>query len=378
MAVASAPSIFQDFSAALDELLFEVCEELQLTPARYDQAVERYEAVGDLFESEGSPFRQYRPKIYPQGSMSLGTTVKPIEGPHDLDFVCELSLGHEFVDPMRLLHALYGFLRANATYRPMASLMNRCVRLEYANEFYMDVLPACRNGFSNGTCIKVPDREVKGWKDSDPLGYAAWFERRSRILFLERLLEKAEPVPAQQAVSEKKPLQLAVQLIKRRRDLYFVDSDLATVSVVLTTLAADVYRGEASVSQAISSILAGIAARIEAAQRSGRRLRVPNPANQNEDLSERWDGNSPAYRAFQTYVEDFHIRWSRVMAKGGNVNAELEELFGEPVKAVLKKQAKRLQEDRVAGRLGVSGGGLITVATSARLPMPPNTFHGAK
>jgi len=127
--------------------------------------------------------------------MRLGTTVRPIEGPHDLDFVCELSLGHEFVEPMRLLHALYGFLRANGTYRPMTSLMNRCVRVEYANEFYMDVLPACRNGFGNGTCIKVPDREVKGWKDSDPVGYATWFERKTRILFLERLLEKAEPIP---------------------------------------------------------------------------------------------------------------------------------------------------------------------------------------
>jgi len=105
---------------------------------------------------------------------------------------------------------------------------------------------------------------------------------------------------------------------------------------------------------------------------------VTNPANQNEDLSEQWDGNLPAYKAFETYIEDFHAHWSRVMEKGGNVNAELEELFGEPVKTVLKKQAKRLQEDRVAGKLGVTGGGLITVATSARLPLPQNTFHGAK
>jgi len=183
---------------------------------------------------------------------------------------------------------------------------------------------------------------------------------------------------SKQAVGEKKPLQLAVQLIKRRRDLYFVDSDLATASVVLTTLAADPYRGEPSVSQALSSILAGIAMHIESAQRCGSRLRVPNPANQNEDLSERWDGNMPAYRAFETYLGDFHTRWSRVIEKRGNVNAELEELFGEPVKTVLKKQAKRLQEDRVAGKLGVTGGGLITVATSARLAMPQNTFHGAK
>jgi hypothetical protein len=309
--------------------------------------------------------------------MRLGTTVKPIEGPHDLDFVCELSLGHQFVDPMRLLHSLYAFLHANGTYRSMTSLMNRCVRVKYANEFYMDILPACRNGFSSGTCIKVPDREVKAWKDSDPLGYGAWFERRSRILFLEQLLEKAEPVPERQAAGEKKPLQLAVQLMKRRRDLYFLDSDLATVSIVLTTLAADVYGGQTSVSHAINSILAGIISRIETAQKSGNRLRVPNPANPNEDLSERWNQNPPAYRAFESFIRDFHLSWSRLLATGRNVNTELEELFGEPVKTVLKKQAKKLQEERLAGRLGVSGTGLITVATSARIPIPQNTFHGA-
>jgi hypothetical protein len=77
MAVASALSFAQDFTAGLDELLFEVCDELQLTPARHDQAVERYETIGELLESEGSPFHRLRPRIYPHGSMALGTTVKP-------------------------------------------------------------------------------------------------------------------------------------------------------------------------------------------------------------------------------------------------------------------------------------------------------------
>src|ERR1700738_133380 len=103
MAVTPAFALAQDFTTVLDGLLFQICEEIQITPARHDQADERYQAVGDLLESEGSPFRQYRPKIYPQGSMELGTTVKPPEGPHDLDFVCELSLSHELVHPMRLI-----------------------------------------------------------------------------------------------------------------------------------------------------------------------------------------------------------------------------------------------------------------------------------
>jgi hypothetical protein len=204
-------------------MLLGVCEDLQLTPARYDLAVARYGTLNRLLESGGSPFRYFHPEIYPQGSMALGTTVRPIEAPHDLDFVLQLSRDHDGIDPMAVIKALYGFLRQHGTYGPMTSLKNRCVRIEYADEFYMDVLPACRNDALGVGCIKVPDRAVIGWADSNPLGYVEWFKRKSRLLFVERLLEKAAPVPPQQAVGEKETLQLVVQLVKRWRDLYYAD-----------------------------------------------------------------------------------------------------------------------------------------------------------
>jgi hypothetical protein len=95
------------FLNQLDTLLFEICEELQLPPYRYNQADERYHAVSEALEAEGSPLSPFRPRIYSQGSMRLGTTVRPIMGPHDLDFVCELSLPHTLVEPIKLLQALY-------------------------------------------------------------------------------------------------------------------------------------------------------------------------------------------------------------------------------------------------------------------------------
>jgi hypothetical protein len=279
---------------------------------------------------------------------------------------------------MSLLQSLYGFLRGNFTYRPMTKLMNRCVRVEYANEFYMDVLPACRNGSRAGTCIKVPDRKAGAWRDSDPIAYADWFAKRSRVLFLAELLQKAAPVPDQKGVEEKRTLQLAVQLLKRQRDLFFEGSESATASVIVTTLAAEEYKGERSVSQALSSILSGIARRIRAAQPTSAPLRLFNPVNRDEELTERWRENPRAYDAFTEFIADFNRRWSALVIRGGNVNADLEGLFGAPVKAVLKKQVKRLQEDRTAGRLGITSAGLITSVSNARVPVRPNTFHGEK
>lgn len=79
---ATVPAFFRDDAQAqLDDLLMLVCEELQLAPSRYRLAVERYGAVSRVLEGEGSPFHGIPLSIYPQGSMAIGTTVHPLDGP---------------------------------------------------------------------------------------------------------------------------------------------------------------------------------------------------------------------------------------------------------------------------------------------------------
>jgi hypothetical protein len=361
--------------AQLDDLLMDICIELQLSPNRYRQAGERYRAVAGILEGEGSPFSAYRPRIYPQGSMRLGTTVKPVDGPHDLDFVCELSVGHEKVDPMALLKALCDFLGSHGTYEDMLELKNRCVRIVYANEFYMDILPACGDAGSGSTCLQVPDRSAKGWKPSNPIGFAKWFDVRSVVLS-STVIKEAAPLPRRQEAEDKRPLQLAVQLIKRWRDLAYGGSDLAPISVVLTTLAADHYRGEDSVSLAVTTILSGIRQAVAEAEARGSRLIVLNPSNPAEDLSERWDGSPEAYAAFKAGIAEFEKTWRGVVEAGGNVSQTLEKLFGEPVKAAVLSQAKRLQEARLGNNLSIGSAGLIGTGALATIPVKPNVFYG--
>jgi hypothetical protein len=374
---APALSVANDSSAALDELLLETCEEFQISPARYDLVVERYKSLNRLLEGSGSPFRQFRPDIYPQGSMALGTTVQPIKGPHDLDFVLELA--NYLRGPMQLITELHEFLHVHGIYGPMTSLKNRCVRIEYADEFYMDVLPACRNGTAVGTCIKVPDCALQGWSDSNPRGYIKWFKEQSGRRFVERLMQKAAPMPDQQAVAEKDTLQLVVQLLKRWRDRYYanVDPKLAPISIVLTTLAADTYQGEQSVSKAITSMLNEIVKLIDVSRRAGEKhLHLSNPSHAAEDLTERWDSSPMAYSAFERGIREFQQRWIQLVTRGGNVNAQLESLFGETVTAVLRKRTQKIQDSRLAGKLGVTSAGLITSSAEAAVRVKPNTFYG--
>jgi hypothetical protein len=368
------PAWFENSKDQLNALLFDICEELQLPRTRYDVAVERYGTVNRLLEKPGSPFQFLRPRIFPQGSMALGTTCKPVEGPHDLDLVLQIDPPRWPIHPLAGLDALYEFLRSNETYRGMTSLKNRVVRLTYADEFYMDILPAYTDHVSGGTCILVPDLQKVSLCPSNPEGFIRWFHNRC---FTRRrlLMQKAMPVPPQQTVHEKEPLQLAVQLLKRWRDLAF-DDPCAVISVVLTTLAGTHYSGEESVSEALSAILAGIVKAIDVADLFDQRIVVRNPSNTEEDFAERWDSNPEGYNEFKREVRQFERDWSAIVVGGRETNKELERLFGEYVRTALVKRSQRLQEARKAGLLAVGATGAITSVGRAVTPVPRNVFHG--
>jgi hypothetical protein len=188
--------------------------------------------------------------------------------------------------------------------------------------------------------------------------------------------KQATPLPAQEGVDEKEPLQLAVQLLKRWRDLAFADKCLGPISVVLTTLAGMYYSGEESVSEALTTILASTVNAIALADLRGRRIAVQNPSNLLEDFGERWDSNPAAYMAFKTGIRKLQKEWAVIVAGGRETNRELERLFGEYVRTALVKQTHRLQEARKAGVLAVGSTGAITGLGSGVTKIRPNVFHG--
>jgi hypothetical protein len=374
MAIGESIIFTQESRMQLDDLLMEICEEVQLSPDRHGLADQRYETMNRLLEGDSSPFRDFAPKIYPQGSMALGTTVKPLEGPHDLDFVLELGYPQPGGKPITLLLELFGFLKSNGIYTDMTELKNRCVRVTYANDFYMDILPACRDAISGGSCLLVPDRSTLTWTPSNPRGYIQWFRTRAESR-RQDLVAKAKPIPAHETVEEKLPLQLAVQLLKRWRDLHFSDKDRAPISIVLTTLAADCYAGEQYVSEAMSAILDGIVHRIEFADSRGIRLAVINPSNPKENFAEKWQSNG-GYEYFKAGILKLRAEWGAIISGRRDINKPLEGLFGEYVNKALVKQANRIQEARMAGALAVNSAGVITGLGRTVTKVRPNIFHG--
>lgn len=300
--VASAPIVVPPH---VDHVLDEIGRQLQITPTQFARAERAYLTVGQWLSADGSPLAKYRPEIYPQGSMALRTTVRPLHGEEfDLDLVVEMDGWTG--SAMDLYKALGDRLAEHGDYKKILEGKKRCWRLNYAGDFHLDALPG-RDDASrpHDNSIEVPDREVRGWKPSNPKDYVAWFESRAKPYYRALEARQQAPIPAPDPVDARDPLRRAVQLLKRHRDVRFDGNpDHAPRSIVLTTLAAKYYNGQESVGEALLRILGGITAEIRAT--SGP-LVVPNPVNPDENFAEAWETNPQAYTEFVDYVDQLAL-----------------------------------------------------------------------
>lgn len=361
---------------SIDEILAAICEKLQLSPTEYGLAKQRYEGVGGYLDRH-EQLSRFLPAVYPQGSVRLGTTVKPKgRQEYDIDLVCQLWIHATTVrNPIAVLDLVQAVIEENLVYRPLVERKNRCVRLNYVGKFHLDILPAIPDPVSGGTCVLVPDCEAGAWKASNPKGYARWFDDHCSFRPGE-VLAKAAQLPAAEAVAEKAPLKLAVQLAKRARDVQFASNpDLGPRSIILTTLFALHYAGETSTYKAISNILSRILRSLPA---SGP-LVVLNPMNSQEDFSETWQENR-RYLSFVNFIREFNTRWEALGAASGihNVKVILEKLVGEDVTVeVVEDQVKKVNEARERNALSIAAAGMLTrTASSVARPAPRHTFHG--
>lgn len=370
MAVAVAPSMAH---RELDELVAEICLTLQISSTQFDLARQHYEAVGDWLSRDGSPLAVLSPVIYPQGSMALRTTVRPREREeHDLDLVVQVAPLD--ADPMALYGMVFDRLTAHGTYKTQLERMKRCLRLKYTHKFHLDILPARRDRSRAGTSIEVPDRKLECWMPSNPLGYVLWFERQCDQATMLKAEREQVPLPPPLPEHQLKVLRQAVQLIKRRRDNAFRGADVAPRSVVLTTLAGQVYAGSESLTGAVEQILTAIDAAITRAHPYP--IEVQNPTNPEEVFSEAWS-DPTAYKAFTDFVRTFRREVSALRAAEGipMIGQLLDGMFGDDLgRGAVLSYTERVAQAKAAGALRFGAPGIIVGGGEAR-PSPKHTFH---
>ncbi|MBR5964569.1 MAG: nucleotidyltransferase [Treponema sp.] len=311
-----------------------IVESIRLDEARLERMKSSYSAITSLLANDKDFFAQFGDKIevYAQGSASIGTTIKPINDDFDLDIVLHIDCDYKKFSPAILYNNLVRVFRDSPRYGDKYERKNRCVRINYKDDFHMDILPGFSNKTAGETVICVPDREIQGWTVSDPKGYTDWFLNISRNIvaredfsFVKSSLETKEF----EKINDK-PLKDAVMVLKMYRNEYFKDDDdKKTPSIILTTLAGLSYKGSGTILGTLKQF-----AKYTRSKSSSGVVRIENPVLPSENLSERWEKDNTIYKAFFGFLDsleekiadleetanDFELRESVIKSMVNQVN----------------------------------------------------------
>ncbi len=365
----------------IEDLLDKMAEAVQLDDTRYDRMKTSYESVKKWIEKDEIFFKPYNYDVYPHGSVRILTTVKPIgKDEFDLDIAIHLKSNTPHT-PQRIYAELKRCMELYAKKHGLKiEAKNRCIRLNYAGDFHMDILPGIQENALDQNKIKVPDRELGDWVSSNPRGYGDWFMGKANLVresFLEKAL-RAEKLPADN-FKHKKPLQRAVQLIKRYRDMYFQKDDTyKTSSIILTTIAGQFYQGEESIFDTVDNIITTIRTKIN--QPIGR-LKIVNPVNAEEDFTDKWDDEPEYYEAFKKFANHLYNEWQKLKMQNGVLEEGIimKGLFGNDIfRKAQTSQTERIEALRISKDLGVTRNtGMLTSASSVgTAAIKSNTFFG--
>lgn len=317
----------QQVNKALENL----ADNIDISETRYKEAEAHYMAIGQWLCEEDSPLALYNPEIYTQGSFRLGTVVKPItdKDEYDIDLVCQLEISKEEVTQKELKQLVGDRLKANKTYKQMLDKKEgrRCWTIQYADgaQFHTDILPTITEDpifIGSLKSAGIPETWAKhaicltdktfwnydlyddDWPRSNPKGYAEWFKERMKVqydarrkMIAARIRAGIEDVPEYLI---KTPLQRAIQLLKRHRDITFVDDpDDRPISIIITTLAALAYDNQADLYEALTSIVKEMPAYIK---RVHGVVQILNPVNPNENFADRWQENPGKEMKFMAWI----------------------------------------------------------------------------
>ncbi|EKD40992.1 MAG: hypothetical protein ACD_74C00087G0005 [uncultured bacterium] len=349
-----------------EEALQHAAKKLDISPSKYKQAMERFESMRSYLQEGSYKGTNGPPEIYLQGSFKLGTEIRPYinskDADYDIDIVCRLEHQKETTTAKTIKHQVGDHLKAHGTYvRMLNDEGKRCWTLNYAEQdgvgFHMDILPSVQEcwhtvreylGHSNAIAAtnRCSDSGNYDWSPSNPKDFAVWFYSKNRAAFenvkqsqkqllfenfrQDGLFNSRDSVPN---IHVKTPLQRTIQLLKRHRDIRFSNQKNEKhkpISMVITLLAAQVYRNESAIYETLKNLLDAFSRQADQMQPTFRfneamalseytlitrkadgTWYIPNPTNYGENFADKWheDDHARAKAFFQwvTWAKDDFI-----------------------------------------------------------------------
>lgn len=368
----------------INKMYEEIADELNIPNSVFESANNSYKALGEYLENN----IDYKLTVFPQGSMNLGTLIKPIsdDDDYDLDAVCKVF--NDFKDPKLLKKLIGDALMNSGIYKKMLQPEGkRCWTLKYADEthFHMDILPASPNN-ENDRSIKITHKKEDNnyeYRISNPEGYAEWFDRlqedeRKRI-YSTKKIDFSSKVEDLRKYDVRTTLQKTIQILKRHRDIKYLNAndkkrENKPISIIITTLVGKMYNGQESIIDLLLKFTDEYMNFIEVD--SNGNYVIKNPVNESENFADKWILYPERKDAFFKWIDDLKMDLitNNFMSKEDLIEKSvyLKTIFGEKIISnVFEKRAKNTSKSYI-NREGVAT--LTTNKTDTEIK--EHTFFG--
>jgi Second Messenger Oligonucleotide or Dinucleotide Synthetase domain/Adenylyl/Guanylyl and SMODS C-terminal sensor domain len=148
---------------------------VNLNAARINQLNQRVEAIETFLMNDGE-LGGLIADVIPQGSYAHRTIIRPLPGHEfDADLLLHLEEQTEW-EAKDYVGNVYAALLRSKTYQELVSRRTRCVLVDYANEFHVDVVPYLIRTSGNF----ITNRNENVFELTNPEGYNDWLDGQNR------------------------------------------------------------------------------------------------------------------------------------------------------------------------------------------------------
>lgn len=290
----------------LNKLYENLSGEIQLTKTAIDTIERTFQSIKDLLRSNlGSDFNII---IFPQGSCSMGTTIKPLNSSDDFDVDLVVALKNKYLEPSKLKTLIGEVLSSHKTYKKNLEERGRAWCINYEKS-HVDVVPMLLADDGN---LKVTNKLDDGsyeYITSNPYGLTKWFKKRC---YGKDYKNEDEPVTDDLKVYKNhRTLQKVIQILKYHRNFYIdkmgVSEKVKPISMLITVIVSELYEDEEDVFEALTNIVRKFPDYLESHKDIDENYFITNPVNTEENFADKWLEYPERKNVFMDWVKAVYL-----------------------------------------------------------------------